>query len=211
MLISVQRDGSDGAVHEIREDGFDIGRSSGQLRFPEDLYLSERHCRLQHESGGWVLKDLDSFNGIYRRFVEPREVNNGVSLLLGKQVLRFERLDDEELALGPCFERGVMLFGAPLRTPWGRLSQMTVAGIARDVYHLHRTQVTVGREDGDITFPEDEFMSRKHMAISHIDGKVVVQDLGSSNGTFVRVRGQTDLFPGDLIRIGDQLLRFETV
>jgi hypothetical protein len=36
-----------------------------------------------------------------------------------------------------------------------------------------------------------------------------LEDLGSSNGTFVRLRATHPLAPGDLIRLGDVLLRFE--
>jgi pSer/pThr/pTyr-binding forkhead associated (FHA) protein len=40
---------------------------------------------------------------------------------------------------------------------------------------------------------------------------VRLEDLGSSNGTFVRLRGDHLLVPGDLMRIGNVLLRFETI
>jgi len=103
----------------------------------------------------------------------------------------------------------VLIFGSPLRTPWCRLRQFTVAGISRDIYHLYRAKVTVGREEGDIIFPDDEFMSRRHLVCSMVDGTAKVEDLGSSNGTYLRIRERVDLTPGDMIRIGDQLLRFE--
>ena len=37
----------------------------------------------------------------------------------------------------------------------------------------------------------------------------VLVDLGSSNGTYVRLRAQHPLSPGEMIRMGDELLRFE--
>ena len=104
-----------------------------------------------------------------------------------------------------------MIFGAPISEPWGRLKQLTVAGIYRDIYHLCRPQVTFGREDGDVVFPDDEFMSRKHMAVSFVNGDVLVQDLGSSNGTFMKIDGEAVLTNGDMLRMGDQLVRFEIV
>jgi pSer/pThr/pTyr-binding forkhead associated (FHA) protein len=207
-LVSVRRDGSDGEQTEVREEAFDIGRTEGQLQFGEDPYLAPRHCRLFLRDGAWVLQDLDTANGVYRRFTQPRPLEDGEQLLLGKQVLAFERLAAPEADLAPAVEHGVMIFGSPLKTPWGRLKQLTVAGIFRDVYHLHRPQVTFGREDGDVVFPDDEFMSRKHMAVSFVEEKVLVQDLGSSNGTFLKV-SEVDLASGDLLRLGDQLLRFE--
>ncbi|MFH1130484.1 MAG: FHA domain-containing protein, partial [Pseudomonadota bacterium] len=98
---------------------------------------------------------------------------------------------------------------APLLIPWGRLKQMTVAGVYRDIHYLYGSKFMVGREEGEKVFPDDEFMSRKHLVFSLVDGKAQVQDLGSSNGTFVRIRNQVFLNGGDMLRVGDQLLRFE--
>jgi pSer/pThr/pTyr-binding forkhead associated (FHA) protein len=58
-------------------------------------------------------------------------------------------------------------------------------------------------------FSDDEFLSRRHAQLQYRGGHVSVMDLGSSNGTFVRLRGQHVLGPGELIRMGDELLRFE--
>ncbi len=52
-------------------------------------------------------------------------------------------------------------------------------------------------------------MSRRHAQISFRNGRGRLEDLGSSNGTFLRLRGPHGLISGDLIRLGDELLRFE--
>jgi pSer/pThr/pTyr-binding forkhead associated (FHA) protein len=41
------------------------------------------------------------------------------------------------------------------------------------------------------------------------EAAVTLTDLGSSNGTFVRTTGPTDLAPGDQVLLGMQLLRIE--
>jgi hypothetical protein len=123
--------------------------------------------------------------------------------------LLFELLAEQERALAPAVEHGVLVFGSPLRTPWGRLRQLTVAGIHRDVYYMYRPRVTVGREEGDWIFPDDEFMSRQHLAISFSGNKAQLQDLQSSNGTFLQIREPRELQPGTMLRVGDQLFRFE--
>jgi len=208
-LVSVNRDGSDGEVHSIVEESVDLGRSQGQLRFQDDPYLSDRHCRFSIKNGEWIVQDMGSTNGVYIRISAPRELQDGDQLLLGKQVLRFELLSDEERDLTPAVEHGVLIFGSPLRVPWCRIRQVTVAGVARDVYHLCRSKVTVGREDGDLVFPDDEFMSRRHLVLSQDGSTARVEDVGSSNGTYVRIRKAQRLSTGAMIRIGDQLLRFE--
>ena len=53
------------------------------------------------------------------------------------------------------------------------------------------------------------FMSRRHAHLSLRNGRGHLEDLGSSNGTFVWLRSTHPLASGDLIRLGDVLLRFE--
>src|SRR5580698_7526140 len=45
-------------------------------------------------------------------------------------------------------------------------------------------QVVIGREVGDLVIPDPE-MSRSHTRVRAVDGGVVIEDLGSTNGTFV--------------------------
>ena len=89
------------------------------------------------------------------------------------------------------------------------IRQMTAAGTSRDVYHLGRSDLIIGREQGDIVFSDDEFMSRRHALLQFRSNRAMISDQGSSNGTYVRLTGQHILDPGQMIRLGDELLRFE--
>jgi hypothetical protein len=155
-----------------------------------------------------ILRPLDGVNGVFVR-VQSCELSPGDSFLVGKELLRYEPLVAEERDPPSLVEHGVRIFGSAPREAWGRLRQLTVAGTARDVWHLTRPELVLGREEGDVTFPDDEFMSRRHAAVKRVGSKARLEDLGSSNGTFVRVRADRELKAGDLLRIGDQLLRYE--
>ena len=86
----------------------------------------------------------------------------------------------------PLVRHGVALFGSPPREPWGRLLQIIPSGGYRDVRHLVGEEVVLGREEGDIVFRDDAFMSRRHAAVTWDGKRAQITDLGSSNGTFVR-------------------------
>ena len=109
----------------------------------------------------------------------------------------------------PLVRHGVSLFGSPPRDPWGRLVQLVPSGGYRDVRHLFGEEIVLGREEGDIVFRDDAFMSRRHAAVTWDGKRAQITDLGSSNGTFVRITGPTALKHGDHVRMGDQLLRIE--
>ena len=207
-LVVVHRDGTDGITYNLLGDQIDIGRTEGDLLF-EDPHLAPRHARIVASLTGRVLTPLEARNGVYVRLRGAVDLQDGDYVLMGKQVLKFETVGEPERNVRPAVEHGVVVFGTPVRPPWARLKQITPAGVGRDIFHLTRPDIVLGREIGDIIFSEDEFMSRRHAQVSYRNGRGHIEDLGSSNGTFLRLRGPHGLASGDLIRLGDELLRFE--
>lgn len=72
---------------------------------------------------------------------------------------------------------------------------------------LDRPSVTIGREEGDIVLGGDTAASRLHAQISvDEEGRVYVEDLGSTNGTWVnqhRVGRKVELHRGDWLQVGE--------
>jgi pSer/pThr/pTyr-binding forkhead associated (FHA) protein len=131
--------------------------------------------------------------------------------LIGLEVLRFEIVSDSEKGFGPAVDKGTQVFGSPSSPRFARLCQRTVEGVTRDVFHICSNEVTIGRESGDIVFTADPFMSRRHAAIARnpADGSFALRDLGSSNGTYLAIRGEVELAHGDHVRIGQHLFRLD--
>lgn len=210
-LVSILKDGSDGAVFPLSREQADIGRREGDVVLADDPYLSPRHARLRKRGNEWILQDLDSVNGVYFRLREPVELRDHDAILLGQQVLRFELLEDTESPLGPASFQGVLAFGTPEVPRYARLVQYTTEGVGRDVHYLYRDETVLGRETGDVVFTDDPFLSRRHAAISvdRPSKRVTLRDLGSSNGTAVRLRAERPLVNGDQFRVGRHLFRFD--
>jgi hypothetical protein len=146
---------------------------------------------------------------VVRKSDAPVELVDGMTILVGREVLRYERVDADEVKLHALVRHGVALFGSPPREPWGRFVQLVPSGGYRDVRHLLGDEIVLGREEGDLVFRDDAFMSRRHAAVTWDGKRAQLTDLGSSNGTFVRLTGPTALKHGDHVRMGDQLLRIE--
>jgi pSer/pThr/pTyr-binding forkhead associated (FHA) protein len=208
--VLVNRDGSDGQRFALGGEYLVIGRAGSDIAFDDDRFLARQHARL--ERGGdavVVVHPLDTLNGVFRKADAPVELVDGMTILVGREVLRYERVDPEETKLHPLVRHGIALFGSPPREPWGRFVQLVPSGGYRDVRHLAGDEVVLGREEGDIVFRDDAFMSRRHAAVTWDGKRAQITDLGSSNGTFVRLTGPTALGHGDHVRMGDQLLRIE--
>lgn len=208
-LIVLRRDGSDGEILSLSGETFDIGRSEGSHLFPDDIYMAPRHARFSAIAGGIKVRAIDTTNGVFVQIREPSELLSGDVFYVGRELIRFELLAHEERDPAPSIEHGVRLFGTTPRESWGRLRQLTSAGTTRDIWHLCRAEVRIGREEGDIVFPDDEFMSRRHAVLIRHGNRVRIEDQHSSNGTYVRLRGERELQANDVLRIGDQVLRFE--
>jgi pSer/pThr/pTyr-binding forkhead associated (FHA) protein len=101
-----------------------------------------------------------------------------------------------------------MVYSSPFSAPKGRLHLVMEGGQQGEEYELGENTV-IGRANGDITFPHDGFMSGKHARIVHHGSSYVLVDEGSRNGTFIKINGEVELKPGDMILIGKQLFRFE--
>jgi len=68
---------------------------------------------------------------------------------------------------------------------------------------------TIGREGCDITLPDPD-VSRRHAAIQIMAGELSIEDLGSTNGTFVngeQIMERRTLRGGDEVRIGSTVWR----
>ena len=203
-LVLLRRDGSDGeTITMTGESSFDIGRSEGGRTFPDDVYMATRHARFILQGGGVRVRSLDQTNGVLIQIREPFELQSGDVFYMGRELLRFEMLPSEERDPPPVFEHGVRLFGTTPRESWGRLRQLTSTGTTRDLWHLCRSEVRIGREEGDIVFPDDEFMSRRHAVVTRHGNRVRIEDQHSSNGTYVRLRGDRELQASDVLRIGE--------
>ena len=182
---------------------------------------------MSREGGTLVLSDLGSVNGVFLRLPRASNATSGEStpglievtlrdqdlILIGQQVIRFEVVKDAEEGFGPAVQHGTLLFGTPAAPRYARLCQRTVEGVTRDVFHVRKIETFLGRESGDIVFTEDPFLSRRHALVRVDPAKktFTLSDLGSSNGTFLQIRGDVTLKMGDEFRVGQQLFRVAPV
>jgi pSer/pThr/pTyr-binding forkhead associated (FHA) protein/predicted amidophosphoribosyltransferase len=85
---------------------------------------------------------------------------------------------------------------------------LTESGTEQERFDRDGPEVTVGKQNGDVHFPDDPFMSPLHARISRTLDQMLVRDLGSRNGTWVFLEAPHRLVDGDLMLIGSQMIRF---
>jgi len=90
-----------------------------------------------------------------------------------------------------------------------RLSSVRTDGTPGPSYPLTGPSCVCGRLEGELLIADDPTISPRHASFSVKGDQVTVEDLGSVNGTFLRIRAPHRMGPGEELRLGRQLLRVE--
>jgi hypothetical protein len=123
------------------------------------------------------------------------------------------RLPQESFILAPSATSGLQASRAVVMSR--RLVVLKSADLADgEEFELNSSQLTIGRgNQNDIPITSDEYASARHARFEPRQDGVWVQDLGSTNGTFLngaRLESPRRLSRGDVVRVGETDLRFET-
>lgn len=102
----------------------------------------------------------------------------------------------------PRTERGVKRIGPQL--------VLTDPPEARGrIYDLGDSEVTIGRAAACTVTVDDTFVSQIHARVYARDGQIMVEDTGSTNGTYLnrrRVSSPMVMRPGDKVQVGNTIL-----
>ena len=94
------------------------------------------------------------------------------------------------------------------RRPWRLVVQEPAASAGR-TFVVHG-EITIGRAAGcGVSLPDDTFVSNLHARVYEHDGQVLLEDLGSTNGTLVdgaAITARRTLRKGDRIQVGQTVL-----
>jgi FHA domain len=124
------------------------------------------------------------------------------------------RLPQESMILAPAQAAAAGLLAQPSARETGRLVVLASPTLDEgDVLTLDSHALTMGRgTTNDVSLPDDEYSSTRHARFEPRRDGVWIEDIGSTNGTFVngiRLTRERKLVPGDVVRIGETDLRFE--
>ncbi len=124
------------------------------------------------------------------------------------------RLPQESMILAPQQAAAAGLVPQPENRELGRLVVLASPVLGQgDVVTLDSHALTIGRGPAnDVPLAADEYASTRHARIEPRRDGIWVEDIGSTNGTFVngiRLTRERRLAPGDVLRVGETDLRFE--
>ena len=204
-LLLIRGDDMDGLSYHLKAEQHFVGRQ-GQIEFPEDVFVSPRHANLFYRDGKLIVRDEGSLNGIYFRIRGSVEIVPGDTFLVGEQLFRLDPAPNTSDNPDPD---GTFFYSSPKYPSVFRLNQILEGGCFGMTVCTRTRVLQIGREDGDLNFPGDVYMSAKHATVEMRDNKYFLTDHESRNGTYVRIKTEQALGHGDYLFIGRKLLRVE--
>ena len=206
-FTALRADGTEAGTYKLPDaPTLTVGRDTGSI-FAGDSYLSPRHATFSRRNSQLFVKDENSLNGVYLKVKpnEPWPLEYNDIFRIGQEIVRLEELK----AVGAAPD-GVERFGSPAKGYIGRLSLMIGRDTTGNAFPIPERGVHLGRERGDVLFSEDGYVSGLHCRIARAaDGKMYLTDVGSSNGTFVRLGKEQLVQRGDVLLMGQQLFRVD--
>lgn len=203
LLTALRADGTEAGSFTLPAGGATVGRDTGGV-FAGDSYMSPRHSTFSVRNGKLYVRDENSLNGVYKKLrrEEPVLVGFGEIFRIGQEIIRFEPLVPQ-----PPTADGIERLGSPSKGYVGRIALVTGRETTGNAFPVPEMGLHLGRERGDVLFPEDGYVSGLHCRIAWQNGQLFLTDLGSSNGTFLRISKETEVQNGDVLLMGQQLFR----
>jgi ABC transport system ATP-binding/permease protein len=199
-------------VVPLARDEVSIGRKEGNTIRLTERNISREHCKLERQNGGFLVRDLRSYNGVLvngQRVVGELQVKAGDEMRVGDYTLLLET-EQAEAADDEMESEPTVLAPIPRSAPPPRLVVLTAPLAGAEFSLPEKGEVSVGRgSELDVTI-DHRSVSREHAKIACEDGQTRILDQGSINGVLVNHEKVTEatLKPGDLIELGDVVLRF---
>jgi class 3 adenylate cyclase/pSer/pThr/pTyr-binding forkhead associated (FHA) protein len=207
-LARVLPDGREIERHQLGCSPAVAGRRTGDIRLPDDPLLAARHASFTAADDGCWIEDLTEAYGAFVRLRAPHELADGDVLLIGQQKLRFVGPEKPGAPAEPASPTGTRILGGVPDHPVSGAYLEKIDGGAQqgERYMLGPQDTVLGRTQGAHQFADD-YMSGQHARITASGGKFLLEDLNSTNGTFVYAGRRAFIRAGDTVLLGAQLLK----
>lgn len=207
--VIVAEEGKEPKEYDLNSAPVIIGRSTNANIHLDETYVSRKHARIIFENGKYYIEDLHSHIG---------------TIHAGVKITRYEMRDKDEFIIGsvklvflqgaekPAEKEQVFMDGeVTMELNVREILRLLVEGEGGVVaqYDLTPSPMVIGRiAEADIRL-DNQIVSRKHARIFVKEGKAVIEDLKSNNGTYVNGQKieKTEVAPGEEIGIGPFILR----
>lgn len=163
--------------------------------------VSGKHCMVTQQTNGWLLEDLQSSNGVFvngNKITSPKLITISDKITLGQSFpFPWDKLEPEMKTKAPVF--------STTYEPIGKVTQSAPSAVITAVPPSKGDSLIIGRNSSCDQVISEPMVSARHAKINWVTNGAMIEDLGSSNGTFVngiKINKPTLIKPGDVIGLG---------
>jgi FHA domain-containing protein len=173
--------------------------AGGEISLPNEVFCHPREAMLKYREGRLFVERLEGHNGVFLRIQKPVVLGYGEEFIVGDQLLRVEEnpLSDDAPDPDPTY-----FYSSPRWPSAFRVVQILAGGAAGACLVARGSTLQVGSVIGDLIISGDPLVDAQHCLVEEQASSILLTDLESRNGVFVRARGRQELVNGDEIVIG---------
>ena len=173
--------------------------AAGGISLPGERFCHPEEALLSFREGRLWLEDLEGGNGVFLRIRTPVELEMLDEFVVGDQLLRIQKnpISDDGPDPDPTY-----FYSSPKWPSSFRVTQVFEGGADGCCVVARGNTLQIGSAVGDLVFPDDPLVAEQHCLIEEQAGAMVLTDLGTRTGVFVRIRGEQELAHGDELLIG---------
>jgi pSer/pThr/pTyr-binding forkhead associated (FHA) protein len=173
--------------------------ADGMVALPGERFCHRREAVVRAKDGRIWLEDFEAGNGVFLRIRSHVELGVGDEFIVGDQLLRVERnpTPNDGPDPGPTY-----FYSSPKWISSFRVVQVFEGGARGACVVAHGTTLQIGSAVGDLVFGNDPLVSEQHCLVEEQAGVIVLVDLDSRTGVFVRIKGLQELVHGDELLVG---------
>lgn len=165
LILIRGTDGADGLSYLLQGTEHVAGRTDAQIPFPNDAWISPRHANFIYRGDKLVVRDEGSLNGVFVRVRGSAPISPGEHFLCGEQTFRVDLTPKD--TSGPEPDQ-TYFYSSPKRPSAFRVVQILRGGTDGMLHCAKESSVQVGREDNEMNFPDDIYMSGRHARIDQL-------------------------------------------
>jgi hypothetical protein len=195
------------AFYEPMGDGAIIG-ADGAIAIANEKFCHPREAQIRWVKGRVWLHDLEHGNGVFLRIRQPVELEIGDEFIVGDQLLTIERNPDPNDGPG---DGPTYFYSSPKWPSSFRVVQLFEGGAKGACVVARGTTMQIGSAIGDFVFTADPLVDDQHCLVEEQAGAILLTDLESRSGVFVRIKGEQELVQGDEVMVGRTRMALEIV
>jgi len=188
QLVSLHPDDTAEEQFPLLKDQVAIGRRAPDIACGDDVYMADTHAVVVRRGDGYALEDKSGGAGVWLRAkgVAGRPVGENDLVWIGAQILMVAK-------------------------PGGgwAVTHYNAEGVQQGTHPIPEKGLIIGRNEAVSLDRSDLSLSRRHAQFRIEGGKLGIFDLGSKNGTYVKLAAPTQLVNGDEFRVASKRFRFE--